>query len=238
MGSQYPPNYMHQYPPQPYYGQPYYGQPPPADYYQSHPRNKAKSPGSSCCLRCICCCYNCLLFLIIASFVMSIFFLIYYQPERPIYELRDFAVKRFNINGSNLETEIAVSVMAYNTNSKLELSYGEDNSIEVEYSGTHLCSGSFPPFEQPRKNTTMVNVLLKGEDEVSQSFLDSLERDQKLGRIPLEIEIEVPVKFTHAGIKWRKMDAKMKCTVIIDSLRPDLETKVFYKVCGVKLEMS
>ncbi|KAK8655254.1 hypothetical protein V6N13_107842 [Hibiscus sabdariffa] len=158
MGNHYTPHYTYQYPPQPYHSQP-----PTVTFYHPHephphphPRHKPKGLGSNGCLRCICCCYNCLLFVIVASFVISIFFLLHYQPEKPIYELKDFAVKRFDIRDMNLETEIAISVLAHNTNSKIELSYGDDNSIGVSYSGTKFCSGSFPPFEQPTKNTTIV----------------------------------------------------------------------------------
>ncbi|KAE8654848.1 hypothetical protein F3Y22_tig00117040pilonHSYRG00113 [Hibiscus syriacus] len=194
--------------------------------------------GSSGCLRCICCCYNCLVCLILAAFAISIFFLVYYQPERPIYELKDFEVKKFDIHGNILETDIAVSVQAINTNSKIELRYGKENSIDVEYWETKICSGSIPPFLQPTKNTTTVNTSLEGKTEVSQSFQDSLERDQMEGRIPLDIEIEMSIIFVIEGINWRKMETKMKCILVIDSLNSDKKTKIFNKKCGIKHEMA
>ncbi|KAE8670127.1 hypothetical protein F3Y22_tig00112206pilonHSYRG00307 [Hibiscus syriacus] len=225
MGSQYPP-------------QPYYGHPPPTVYYQPHPDPKAKRPGSSGCLRCICCCCNCLVCLILASFAVSIFILVYYEPERPVYELKDFQVKKFDIKGNILETDIAVSVQATNTNTKIELRYAKDNSIDVGYWDMKICSGSFPSFVQQTKNTTMVHASLGGKTEVSQSFQDSIDKDQMEGRIPLDVEIEVSTIFVIEGINWSKMETKMKCILVVDSLKSDKKTKIFYKKCGIKLEMT
>lgn len=53
---------------------------------------------------------------------------------------------------------------ADNQNEDIGLDY-LDNEVGIMYLGSQLSSGQIPPFLQPGKNTTKVNVELKGENE-------------------------------------------------------------------------
>ncbi|KAJ1410695.1 Late embryogenesis abundant protein [Sesbania bispinosa] len=71
-------------------------------------------------------------------------------------------VKAFDIRGDNkIYSDIVVVVKAENPNEGIGLEY-LDNKVNIMYSGSTLCSGNFPPFLQPHKNTTKVNMELKG----------------------------------------------------------------------------
>ncbi|KAG4208838.1 hypothetical protein ERO13_A03G157900v2 [Gossypium hirsutum] len=208
MGTPYQPYYAH-VPDQAHY----YGQPQPYYYPPPHPGQKPvpryheeqRGSGTKWCLRC------------------------------PNYDVKEFAVKSFNLNDNTLETDFKVSVEADNPNDKISILYEKGSMFDVSYQGTRICSGSGPEFQQPTKNVTMLNISLEGKNDLNSNVKDSFIEDQKNGKIPLDIHIYVPIKFVLENSKSKIIDVMMKCYIEVDSLKQDKKSKILNKICYFKV---
>ncbi|KAG4159553.1 hypothetical protein ERO13_D02G181100v2 [Gossypium hirsutum] len=208
MGIQYQPYHAH-VPDQAHY----YGQPQPYYYPPPHPGQKPvpryhkeqRGSGTKWCLRC------------------------------PNYDVKEFAVKSFNLNDNTLETDFKVSVEADNPNDKISILYEKGSMFDVSYQGTRICSGSGPEFQQPTKNVTMLNISLEGKNDLNSNVKDSFIEDQKNGKIPLDIHIYVPIKFALENSKSKIIDVMMKCYIEVDSLKRDKKSKILNKICHYKV---
>ncbi|KAA3482749.1 LEA_2 domain-containing protein [Gossypium australe] len=207
MGTPYQPYYAH-VPDQAHY----HGQPQPY-YYPPHPGQKPvpryhkehRGSGTKWCLRC------------------------------PNYDVKEFAVKSFNLNDNTLETDFKVSVEADNPNDKISILYEKGSMFDVSYQGTRICSGSGPEFQQPTRNVTMLNISLEGKNDLNSNVKDSFIEDQKNGKIPLDIHIYVPIKFALENSKSKIIDVMMKCYIEVDSLKRDKKSKILNKICYYKV---
>nr|KJB31640.1 hypothetical protein B456_005G203000 [Gossypium raimondii] len=238
MGIQYQPYYAH-VPDQAHY----YGQPQPYYYPPPHPGQKPvpryhkeqRGSGTKWCLRCVCCCCCCFLLFILCLVGAMAFFILYYNPQKPNYDVKEFAVKSFNLNDNTLETDFKVSVEADNPNDKISILYEKGSMFDVSYQGTRICSGSGPEFQQPTKNVTMLNISLEGKNDLNSNVKDSFIEDQKNGKIPLDIHIYVPIKFALENSKSKIIDVMMKCYIEVDSLKRDKKSKILNKICHYKV---
>ncbi|TYI94568.1 hypothetical protein E1A91_D02G213600v1 [Gossypium mustelinum] len=163
------------------------------------------------------------------------FFILYYNPQKPNYDVKEFAVKSFNLNDNTLETDFKVSVEADNPNDKISILYEKGSMFDVSYQGTRICSGSGPEFQQPTKNVTMLNISLEGKNDLNSNVKDSFIEDQKNGKIPLDIHIYVPIKFALENSKSKIIDVMMKCYIEVDSLKRDKKSKILNKICHYKV---
>ncbi|THG11862.1 hypothetical protein TEA_000417 [Camellia sinensis var. sinensis] len=88
------------------------------------------------------------------------------KPNRPSYQVQGLTVQAFDLQPNfSLLTEFFVTVKAENSNENVGFKYGRDNFVIVSYKDSTLCTGHFPSFLQGHKNTTMINVFLKGREK-------------------------------------------------------------------------
>ncbi|KAJ1434565.1 Late embryogenesis abundant protein [Sesbania bispinosa] len=216
--------------------------PPPHAHYAPH-RHKAHRGSSGCgcgcglCLRCCCCCFGCFrccicIILIFIFLLVAIALALYYflKPNIPSYNVESLDVKAFDIRDDNkIYSDIVVVVKAENPNEGIGLEY-LDNKVNIMYSGSTLCSGHFPPFMQPQKNTTKVNVELKGESDFGTEMQDHLMKDQDAGKIPLLITVKVPIRIVIDDmIHLRRFVVKVNCSLVIDQLQPNKKPQILKK---------
>ncbi|MBA0556781.1 hypothetical protein Golob_026856 [Gossypium lobatum] len=212
MGIQYQPYYAHVPDQAQYYGQPQpYYYPPPHPGQNPVPRYHKEKVGAMA------------------------FFILYYNPQKPNYDVKEFAVKSFNLNDNTVETDFKVSVEADNPNDKISILYEKGSMFDVSYQGIRICSGSGPEFQQPTKNVTMLNISLEGKNDLNSNVKDSFIEDQKNGKIPLDIHIYVPIKFALENSKSKIIDVMMKCYIEVDSLKRDKKSKILSKICHYKV---
>ncbi|GAV81899.1 LEA_2 domain-containing protein [Cephalotus follicularis] len=202
-------------------------------YHSANPHSKS---GGNCCLRCICCCYCFLIILVLISAALAFYLYSLYQPKIPSYKLDRFEVQAFNIQSDfSVNTEFSVTVKAENPNEHIGFTYGEDSSVIVAYQDTTLCSGKLPAFHQPEKNTSMINVVLKGKSEFGSGLQEALMENQDSGRIPLLVEVKAPVKVTIVQLQLREVVVFVNCSLVVDSLSANkkpqiLSTKYSYDI--------
>ncbi|KMT01985.1 hypothetical protein BVRB_9g208570 [Beta vulgaris subsp. vulgaris] len=219
--------YSGQYPPPPNYVmlQHQYGAPPPP-YYAPQPYPQRRSRGN-CCIRFICCIY-CLLFILIffmaASLVLTYTF---YKPKIPIYKLEDFSVTNFNMQPDMIiNAEFLVTIRAQNPNRKIGFIYGKGSTVIVTFEGSTLCSGNLPAFHQGHENVTMLKIPLAGKVTFGPDLNKALRDDKEQGRIPLMVQVNVPVTVVMDAFPMRQFDFHVSCHMTIDSLRPDKKPSI------------
>uniref|UniRef100_A0A0R0HK67 Late embryogenesis abundant protein LEA-2 subgroup domain-containing protein n=1 Tax=Glycine max TaxID=3847 RepID=A0A0R0HK67_SOYBN len=116
-------------------------------------------------------------------------------------------------------SDVVIVVKADNQNEDIGLDY-LDNEVGIMYLGSQLSSGQIPPFLQPGKNTTKVNVELKGENEFGEK-----------GKIPLLITVKLPIRLVIKDlIHLRKVVVNVNCSVVIDKLEANKSPKILDKV--------
>ncbi|KAL9243819.1 hypothetical protein vseg_017661 [Gypsophila vaccaria] len=229
-----PPNYVmlqnpYGAPPPPYYNpqQPYH-------QHRAIPRYQTRRSGFTCCIRCICCIYF-LLFILVFGFIASIFIVYtFYQPKIPHYKLEEFIVKTFNFNPDlTVKTDFQVTIRADNPNTKIEFIYGSENSIIISFEGQVLCSGKMPEFHQGHQNTTTIIVPLSGKPELGSVLRYELENKERLGNIPLLVQVKVPVTFVLDSVPLRQFIFHVDCHMIVSDLRPEKQPRIistFYTI--------
>ncbi|KAH0984280.1 hypothetical protein GBA52_011457 [Prunus armeniaca] len=201
-----------------------HGRNPPRFNGQYRPNGRRKNT----CLRCYCCFYCCFfitLVVIIAAVVISFIII---NPRVPEYKINDFSVKAFNLTPDfNLNAHFVITVKAENPNKQISIIYGKGSSVTLLYSGKKLCSGNVPDFTQPTKNTTMINVDLKGDlkgsdfgGSLGESFMEKMKSD----RIPLTVAVRVPVNAAMGNMHVLKdpMGIYVNCSMVVNNLsQPD-----------------
>ncbi|CAL9014014.1 unnamed protein product [Prunus brigantina] len=162
---------------------------------------------------------------IIAAVVISF---IVINPHVPEYKINDFSVKAFNLTPDfNLNAHFVITVKAENPNKQISIIYGKGSSVTLLYSGKTLCSGKVPDFTQPTKNTTMINVDLKGDlkgSDFGGSLGESLMEKMKTDKIPLTVAVRVPVNAAMGNMHVLKdpMGIYVNCSMVVNNLsQPD-----------------
>ncbi|KAL5151823.1 NDR1/HIN1-like protein 6 [Glycine soja] len=209
------------------------------------PRKRSRCGSGFCgCLRCCCCCFSfcrcciCTIFIIIILLVgigLALFYFI--KPKVPSYDIEHINVKSFDIRKeSKVYTDVVIVVKADNPNEEIGLDYLE-NEVGIMYVGSQLSSGQIPPFLQPGKNTTTVNVELKGENEFSVEMQNHFMEDQEKGNIPLLITVKLPIRIViNDLIHLRKVVVNLNCSVVIDKLEVNKSPKILDKVFSYGIE--
>ena len=131
---------------------------------------------------------------IIAAVAIS---LVIINPRKPKYSISDFSVKAFNLTPDyNLHAQFVVTVKAENPNKRISIVYGKGSNVQLKYSGMKLCTGVVPHFRQPTRNTTLMDVDLRGDlkgSDFKGPIGESLMQKIKSGRIPVTVSVRVPV---------------------------------------------
>ncbi|BAT92271.1 hypothetical protein VIGAN_07095800 [Vigna angularis var. angularis] len=206
--------------------QEYGGYPRPYGY---NPRRRRGGFGLCGCLKCLCCCCgSCcrcciymILFIIIVLVAIGVALYYLIKPIVPSYDFEGIEINSFEMRKDDmLYTDIVVVVKAENPNEDIGMDYLE-NEVTVTYSGAELCSGEIPPFLQPGKNITNINVELKGETKFGAQWQNRFMEDQHVGKIPLLVTVKVPIRQTLISLQETLAAAPSSVvTVILADSRP------------------
>ncbi|KAE9599856.1 hypothetical protein Lal_00046137 [Lupinus albus] len=176
------------------------------------------------------CCY-CLLLLILVMVTIILAFYYLLRPHVPTYNIDYLNLTTFDIHDDNkLYLEVVLIVNADNPNEIIGLEYMGENRISIMYSGSQLCSGNFTSFLQPGKNTTKINVVLKGKIGFDQGMQLDLMQHNKEGNIPLLIIVMVPIRLViDEFIHLKKFVVYVNCSLVVDHLQPYQKPKILKK---------
>ncbi|XP_009606975.1 NDR1/HIN1-like protein 6 [Nicotiana tabacum] len=217
---------MHPHPP-PYTKAPRYSG---EYYYEERPR------GGNPCLKCICCCYCILFFIILLVSALAFYFYTVYQPKLPHYNVEALEVKEFGYQPDfTLTMAIIVTIKAENPNKAIELTYGEASSMNVTYTDSTLCSGKLPAFHQGHKNTTIIQVELKGKSQFGSGLYEAMQENEKNGKVPLLVIVKVPVEVLFGTRRLKQFNVLANCSLIVNNLKAGkkaeiVESKFTYKL--------
>ncbi|XP_057953952.1 NDR1/HIN1-like protein 6 [Malania oleifera] len=213
----------------------------PPPYRRNIPRYHSTSHKSSgcSCLRCICCCF-CVLFVLIFIFAaLAFYFYAVYQPQVPSYKVEDFGVRAFSFGDAfSLHTEFMVTVKAENPNAHIGLIYGQNSSVDVEYSNSTLCSGKLPAFYQGHKNTTVLQVPLKGTSEFGSGLQQAMMDNRHNGKIPLLVKVKVPVRVVVGSLPLRQLFVFVNCSLVVNSISPNQKIRILSSKYNVEAALN
>jgi len=184
-----------------------------------YPEDEDKGGGCCGCL-CWCCCF---LFLIVAALAgTAAYFFFVYKPKAPSYSVNNMSVSRFDFSSSDLTlyVKLTASVRAENPNEMIGIKYGEGSHTVVSYRGTPLCSGKLPAFYQGYKNVTVMDISMEGRHGFGSSLQQALEESEKLGDIPLDIFVSVPIELRLGTVDLREVRVNVHCALVLDSVSP------------------
>ncbi|KAK4714339.1 hypothetical protein R3W88_020246 [Solanum pinnatisectum] len=213
---------MHRPPP---YGMAGDGRPPPYPYggeYYPHERRR----GGNVCIRCICCCYCVLFFIVLIVAAITLYLFTVYDPKAPIYKFEALDVKEFGYNDSNINADLILTLKADNPNKAIGFIYEEANTFNVTYSGSTISSGKFPSFHQGHKNMTMLQIELKGKNPFALGIYESLQDNERRGKVPLTILAKVPFKPVLGDSKLREMNILANVTISVHDLKLGKKTEI------------
>ncbi|KAM7267715.1 hypothetical protein ACFE04_009881 [Oxalis oulophora] len=194
---------------------------------------KPKRRHNICC-RCFCWTFSILLTLIIIiAAIIGILYLVF-QPKLPKYTVDKLSVTKFEQQSDNstLYAEFNVTITAKNPNKKIGIYYQDGSHISGWYNNTKLCEGSMPIFYQGHKNTTVLNLALKGQTEDSNGLINSVFQQQQLtGNIPLNLKVKQPVRIKLGGLKLMEVKFKVKCKLTVDNLTANDQISIQSSSC-------
>ncbi|KAF2308762.1 hypothetical protein GH714_016514 [Hevea brasiliensis] len=149
------------------------------------------------------------------------------KPEIPRYNVDRFDVNAFNVQQDfSLHAEFVVTVKSDNPNQHIGFQYGKDSSVVVTYRDSILCAGTLPTFLQPQENTTMIQILLKGESEFGSGLQEALMQNRKTGKIPLLVEVKAPISVVVHDFPMRQVTVLLNCSLVVDNLSPKKKARI------------
>lgn len=187
---------------------------------------------------CKCCCWTILsiiLLILLFAATVGILYLVF-DPKIPKYSVDRLRITAFNVDPTTLTAHatFGVTVTSRNTNKHIGIYYEDGSKLSVWYSGSNLCSGSFPVFYQGHRNTSVVTVELTGDTQLGSGLWAALQQQQQTGSVPLEFYGDVPVRVKLGGLKLRKMTSKVRCDLVVDSLNANNQISIKTSDCKFK----
>ena len=177
---------------------------------------------SSCCCKCICWTITLLvLLLVILGATAGILYLVF-RPKLPKYSVDRLKITDLRLNPDmTLYAAFDVKIRATNPNKKIGIYYERGGKLSIWYTNTELCQGSLPKFYQGHRNTTVLNVVLTGQTRSGSTLMTALQEQQRTGRIPLDLRVDVPVAIKMGKLKLKKVRFLVECLLVVDSLSTD-----------------
>ncbi|ERM99058.1 NDR1/HIN1-like protein 13 [Amborella trichopoda] len=159
------------------------------------------------------------------------------SPKSPKYSIEKVAIKGFTLGRDlTISPEFDVTVRAENPNKKIGIYYGDKNNVDVFYSDVRLCNGKLPAFYQGHRNVTVFPALLVGSDvRLSTAVNGTLTAQLREGRVPLRLNIDVPVRVKVGAVKSWTVTVRARCDVTVDKLAVD--ATVLDNRCGVSVKI-
>ncbi|WOK95480.1 NDR1/HIN1-like protein 13 [Canna indica] len=143
----------------------------------------------------------------------------------------------FNLSSSAsavLSPAFLATVRSENRNKKIGIYYLRGSDVTASYGGVRLCHGEWPAFFQERRNVTAFKMTLTGSGiRLSSAMRQALLTAQKRRRVPLRIDVKVPVRVKVGSVTSWTVTVKVRCDVTVDKLTAD--SKVVSESCRVKL---
>lgn len=202
----------------------------------SPPRRRSRN----CCCRCICYTFCLLLVLIVALAVAVGAIYLIFRPKLPDYSVDRLRLTAFQISPgppTTLYSQFVVTVTATNPNKKIGIYYEDGSRLTVWYTNTSLSTGKLPVFYQGHRNTTVLDVVLMGQNEVGSGLQAALAEQQQTGQIPLDFYADVPVKVKLGSLKLRKVNFRVHCNLVVDSLTVDGRIGIKANDCSFRLKL-
>ncbi|XP_074285555.1 NDR1/HIN1-like protein 13 [Silene latifolia] len=211
---------------------------PPPENAHKFKRYTKRNPNRNYCRSCICYMISIILLLIILlGITFGILYLIY-RPKIPTYTINGIQIKGVNLTAAKVTaTTITpvfnITVKTDNRNGKISIYYEQGSKINIYRDGVNFCDGELPAFYQPPKSVTVFSTELSGSGIVlSKSALEKLLNQQKNGKVPLEMDVKVPVRIKLGSVKFWTMTVKVKCDVAVNALT--VKSKVVSQKCKVR----
>ncbi|KAF7816277.1 NDR1/HIN1-like protein 6 [Senna tora] len=202
---------------------------------QQHPKRKRPR---SCCCKFLCWTISILLILIVAiGITIGILYLVF-RPKLPKYSVDGLTVSQYSVSGDNLSMTFNVNVTARNPNKKIGIYYEGGSHVSAWYMDTKLCEGSLPKFYQGHRNTTVLNLALSGQTQNATGLQNLLQEQlQQTGNIPLDLKAKQPVRIKLGKLKLFKLNFKVTCKLVVDSLESNSEVRISSSSCKFKLRL-
>ncbi|XP_042013855.1 NDR1/HIN1-like protein 6 [Salvia splendens] len=191
-----------------------------------------------CCCKCLCWTVGLLtLLLFIVGATAGIIYLVFH-PKLPKYSVDNLRVSDLTLNfDMTLSARFNVRITTDNPNKKIGIYYEKGSRLSVWYKDTNLCQGTTPKFYQGHQNKTVLNVALTGQNQYGKTLLNAFQEQQQTGRVPLDLNINVPVSVKLGALKLRKVRILGTCVLTVDSLTTNSLISIKASSChfGLKL---
>ncbi|OIW04423.1 hypothetical protein TanjilG_32615 [Lupinus angustifolius] len=206
---------------------------------QQHPPLYSKPPKKrrSCCCRFFCWFISILLILIVAiGITIGILYLVF-RPKIPKYSVDELRVTNFDSYTNNsLSVTFNVTITARNPNKKIGIDYRGGSHISAWYNDTKLCEGSLPKFYQGHRNITVLSIPLSGQTQDASGLQNSLQQQlQQNGNVTLNLKVKQPVRIKLGKLKIFKINFKVRCKLVVDSLDQNNSIRIKSSSCKFRL---
>ncbi|CAK9142890.1 unnamed protein product [Ilex paraguariensis] len=192
----------------------------------------------SCCCKCMCWTISLLILLLIIIGITAAILYVVFKPKLPQYLIDSLRISNFKLNfDMSLYAKFDVKIIANNPNKKIGIYYEKGSQLSVWYSSTKLCHGSLPKFYQGHQNTTLINVALSGQTRAGSTLMAALQEQQQTGRIPLDLNVDVPVSIKLGKLKLMKVRILGGCMLIVDSLSANNLISIKASTCKFRLKL-
>ncbi|KAG6506868.1 hypothetical protein ZIOFF_032200 [Zingiber officinale] len=185
-------------------------------------------------------CCLCLLcsgaFVFVLAVTVGILFLAF-RPRIPRYTIDGVSVSSFDLSAFTVDPVFAVTVVADNRrNKRVGVYYRDGSEITAVYDGLTLCEGSWPTFYHPPRNETRFVTELRGSGiRLTAAMQSALVAAQRQGKVPLEVNVAVPVRIKFGAIRSWTIKVRVRCEVTLDGLREN--AVVIDRRCRVKVKI-
>lgn len=193
---------------------------------------------SSCLCKCLCWTITLLVvLLIIVAATAGILYLVF-QPKLPKYSVDNLRVSDLTLNFDlSLSARFNVRITSDNPNKNIGIYYEKGSHLSVWYKNTNLCQGSIPRFYQGHQTRKVLDVALTGQNQYGQTLLAAMQEEQQTGRIPLDLNIDVPVRIKLGKLKLKKVRVRGTCKLIVDSLSTNSLIRIKASTCNFGLKL-
>lgn len=211
-----------------------YRVPPPENARRYEKLQKRRRNSCCCCLSWF---FGIIILLILALAATAGILYLVFRPKIPNYSVESLSISGFNLSDlGSIRPVFDVRVRSENPNKKIGIYYESGSSVTIFYSNIELCSGVLPVFYQGTRNVTVFQTTLTGEViRLSNVVRGTLVTDQQQGRIPLELDLKVPIKVKFGAVKTWKVTVDVRCALTVDKLGKD--SKLLDRSCDVKLSI-
>lgn len=194
-----------------------------------------KRPSRNNFLKCICWTMTILVILLIILGAIVGFIILAFKPQAPKYSVDNLKISDLRLNlDMSLYARFDVKITATNPNKKIGIYYEKGSEISVWYTKTKLCQGTLPTFYQGHENTTKLDVALTGEAQAGSTVMNALQEQQRTGRVPLDLKVDVPVAIELGKVKLPKVRLLIECELIVDSLSSNSLVSIKASNCKFK----